>query len=189
VGDIRVASSRLNRLVENLLDMTRIESGGLTIAKDWCDVNDIINSVLSGLSEELSKHSVHVSIADNLPLVKLDGIIIEQVLSNIMLNAAQYTPPATTIHIRSFFDAGVLVFAIEDQGPGLPQESINRIFDKFYRIPGTRAGGTGLGLSIVKGFVELHGGSVQAANRTDKGTRFLIRLPVEHKTFFTDEAS
>jgi two-component system sensor histidine kinase KdpD len=189
VGDIRAASSRLNRLVENLLDMTRIESGGLTIAKDWCDVHDIINSVISGLSEELSKHSVRVSIADDLPLVKLDGIIIEQVLSNIVLNAAQYTQPATTIHIRSFFDAGALVFAIEDQGPGLPQESINRIFDKFYRVPGTKAGGTGLGLSIVKGFVELHGGSVQAENRLEKGTQFLIRLPVEYKPFFTDEAS
>ncbi|HMD67996.1 MAG TPA: ATP-binding protein, partial [Chitinivibrionales bacterium] len=188
VGDIKAASSRLNRLVENLLDMTRIESGGLKITKDWCDVRDIINSVLSDLSEELSWHTVRISIADDVPLVKLDGIVIEQVLSNIVLNAAQYTPPATSIHIRSFFDAGSLVFAIEDEGPGLPEESIQRIFDKFYRVPGTRAGGTGLGLSIVKGFVELHGGSVEAANRPGKGTQFLIRLPVEHKPFLADEA-
>jgi two-component system sensor histidine kinase KdpD len=188
VGDIKAASSRLNRLVENLLDMTRIESGGLKITKDWCDVRDIINSVLSDLSEELSWHTVRVSIAENIPLVKLDGIIIEQVLSNIVLNAVQYTPPATPIHIRSFFDAGALVFAVEDEGPGLPEESIHRIFDKFYRVPGTRAGGTGLGLSIVKGFVELHGGSVEAANRPGKGAQFLIRLPVEHKPFLTDEA-
>ena len=189
VGDIKAASSRLNRLVENLLDMTRIESGGLKITKDWCDVRDIINSVLSDLSEELSWHTVRVSIAENIPLVKLDGIIIEQVLSNIVLNAVQYTPPATPIHIRSFFDAGSLVFAVEDEGPGLPVESIHRIFDKFYRVPGTKAGGTGLGLSIVKGFVELHGGSVEAANRPGKGAQFLIRLPVEHKPFLTDEAS
>jgi two-component system sensor histidine kinase KdpD len=188
VGDIRAASSRLNRLVENLLDMTRIEAGGLTMAKDWCDVHDIINAVLGGLSEELSRHTVRVIIADDVPLVKLDGIIIEQVLSNIVLNAVQYTPPETPIHIRSFFDAGALVFAIEDEGPGLPEESIHRIFDKFYRVPGTRAGGTGLGLSIVKGFVELHGGSVVAANRPGKGAQFLIRLPVEHKPFLTDEA-
>jgi two-component system sensor histidine kinase KdpD len=187
VGDIKAASSRLNRLVENLLDMTRIESGGLKIAKDWCDVCDIVNSVLSGLSEELSHHTLRVSVADDLPLVKLDGIIIEQVLSNIILNAAQYAPPATTVHIRSFFDAGKLVFSIEDEGPGLPEESIHRIFDKFYRVPGTRAGGTGLGLSIVKGFVELHGGTVEAANRPGKGAQFLIRLPVEHKPFFSDE--
>jgi two-component system, OmpR family, sensor histidine kinase KdpD len=189
VGDIKAASSRLNRLVENLLDMTRIESGGLKITKDWCDVRDIINSVLSDLSEELSWHTVRISISDDVPLVKLDGIIVEQVLSNIVLNAAQYTPPATPIHIRSFFDAGALVFAIEDEGPGLPEESIGRIFDKFYRVPGTRAGGTGLGLSIVKGFVELHGGSVEAANRPGKGAQFIIRLPVEHKPFLTDEAS
>jgi two-component system sensor histidine kinase KdpD len=106
-----------------------------------------------------------------------------------VLNAVQYTPPATPIHIRSFFDAGSLVFAVEDEGPGLPVESIHRIFDKFYRVPGTKAGGTGLGLSIVKGFVELHGGSVEAANRPGKGAQFLIRLPVEHKPFLTDEAS
>jgi two-component system sensor histidine kinase KdpD len=187
VGDIRAASSRLNRLVENLLDMTRIESGSLTIAKDWCDVHDIINSVLSGLSEELSRYTVRVSIDDNLPLVKLDGIIVEQVLSNIILNAAQYTPPGTTIQIRSLFETSMLVFAIEDEGPGLPEESIGRIFDKFYRVPGTKAGGTGLGLSIVKGFVELHGGSVEAANRANKGARFLIRIPVEHKPFSDDE--
>jgi two-component system sensor histidine kinase KdpD len=189
LGDIRAASSRLNRLVENLLDMTRIESGGLTIAKDWCDVHDIINAVLSGLSEELATHRVNVSVADDLPLVKLDGIIIEQVLSNIMLNAAQYTPQATTIQIRSFFDDGILAFSIEDEGPGLPEESINLIFDKFYRVPGSRAGGTGLGLSIVKGFIELHGGSVKAVNRADKGMQFLIQLPVEYKPFLTDEAS
>ncbi len=188
IGDIRAASSRLNRLVENLLDMTRIESGGLTIAKDWCDVRDIINSVLDGLSEELSRHSVRVTIADDVPLVKLDGIIIEQVLSNIVLNAAQYTPPGTPVHIRSFFEAGSLVCAVEDEGPGLPEESITRIFDKFYRVPGTRAGGTGLGLSIVKGFVELHGGTVEAENRVNKGAQFTIRLPVEYKPFVADEA-
>ena len=187
IEDIRAASSRLNRLVENLLDMTRIESGGLTIAKDWCDVRDIINAVLGGLSEELSRHTVRASFADELPLVKLDGIIMEQVLSNIVLNAAQYTPPGTTIHIRSFFETPMLVFSVEDEGPGLPEESIHRIFDKFYRVPGSRAGGTGLGLSIVKGFVELHGGSVEAANRQGKGAQFLIRLPVEHKPFSADE--
>jgi two-component system, OmpR family, sensor histidine kinase KdpD len=189
VGDIRAASSRLNRLVENLLDMTRIESGGLTMAMEWCDVHDIINAVLGGLSEELSRHTVRVTITDDVPLVKLDGIIIEQVLSNIVLNAAQYTPPGTPIHIKSFFDAGSLVFVIEDEGPGLPEESIHRIFDKFYRVPGSKAGGTGLGLSIVKGFVELHGGSVEAVNRIGKGAQLLIRLPVEHKPFLTDEAS
>ena len=188
VGDIRVASSRLNRLVENLLDMTRIESGGLTIAKDWCDVHDIINAVLGDLAEELAGHTVRVTVADDVPLVKLDGIIVEQVLSNIVLNAAQYTQPGTSIHMRAFYDSGTLVFAIEDEGPGLPEESIHRIFDKFFRVPGTRAGGTGLGLSIVKGFVELHGGSVEAANRPGKGAQFLIRLPVEHKPLSAEEA-
>jgi two-component system sensor histidine kinase KdpD len=189
VADIRVASSRLNRLVENLLDMTRIESGALTLAKDWCDVHDVVNAVLTDLSEELSSHSIRVSASDDLPLVKIDGVIMEQVLFNVLLNAAQYTPPATAIHIRSLFESGTLVFSIEDQGPGFPKESIERIFDKFYRVPGTKAGGTGLGLSIVKGFVELHGGSVRVENGPDKGARFLISIPVEHKPFFTDEAS
>lgn len=188
VGDIRSASSRLNRLVENLLDMTRIESGGLTISKDWCDVHDIVNAVLDDCADDLDGHAVRVSTAEDMPLVKLDVAVVEQVLSNIVLNAAQYTQERSEIRIRSFIEDEKLVFSIEDDGPGFPQESIPRIFDKFYRVPGTRSGGTGLGLSIVKGFVESHGGSVEAANRPVGGAQVLVRLAVERRSITVDEA-
>jgi two-component system, OmpR family, sensor histidine kinase KdpD len=187
-AEIRTASMRLNRLVENLLDMTRIESGGLRILKEWCDIRDLINSVVSELHDELSQHSVIVSVADDIPLVKLDGVLVEQAISNIVLNAAQYTPPGTKIKISAGFEAECLVMTIDDEGPGIDEASLDKVFEKFYRAPGSRAGGTGLGLSIVKGFVTAHDGAVEVRNRPEGGARFGLRLPAEHKPFAAPEA-
>jgi two-component system sensor histidine kinase KdpD len=187
-GEIRTASMRLNRLVENLLDMTRIESGGLTVLMDWCDIRDLINGVTTDLHDELSEHTVVVMFAEDLPLVKLDGPIIQQAISNIVLNAAQYTPSGTKITIKTDFKAGNIFLTVEDEGPGIPEDSLKKIFEKFYRSPGSRAGGTGLGLSITHGFVLAHGGSVEVRNRPEGGARFIIRLPVENKPFILSES-
>ena len=187
-GEIRTASMRLNRLVENLLDMTRIESGGLRILKDWCDIRDLINAVMTDLRDELSQHTVVVTVADDIPLVKLDGVLVQQAISNVVLNAAQYTPVGTTIRITAGFETDGLVMTVDDQGEGIPEESLDKVFEKFYRAPGSRAGGTGLGLSIVKGFVAAHGGSVAVRNRPEGGATFEIRLPVENKPFVLPEA-
>jgi two-component system sensor histidine kinase KdpD len=186
--EIRTAAMRLNRLVENLLDMTRIESGGLKVLKDWYDIRDIINGVTEDLSDELSEHAVVVSVAKDTALVKLDGPLIQQAISNIVLNAAQYAPPGTNITIFAEVSADTLNVTIDDQGPGILEEALNKIFDKFYRTPGSKAGGTGLGLSIVHGFVTAHGGTVEVRNLPDKGARFIIRLPVENKPFTLSEA-
>ncbi len=186
-GEIKTAAMRLNRLVENLLNMTRIESGGLTILKDWCDIRDLINSVTAELSEELSGRKVVVSIAEDIPLVKVDGVLIEQAISNIVLNAAQYTPPGTAITMGADFESGSLIVTVDDEGPGIPEDSLKKIFEKFYRAPGSRAGGTGLGLSIVSGFVMAHGGTVTVRNRPEGGARFTVRLPVENKVFSLSE--
>ena len=186
-GEIKTAAMRLNRLVENLLNMTRIESGGLTILKDWCDIRDLINSVTAELSEELSGRRVVVSIAEDIPLVKVDGVLIEQAISNIVLNAAQYTPPGTAITMGADFESGSLIVTVDDEGPGIPEDSLKKIFEKFYRAPGSRAGGTGLGLSIVSGFVMAHGGTVTVRNRPEGGARFTVRLPVENKPFSLSE--
>ena len=181
--EISTAAMRLNRLVENLLDMTRIESGGIRILKDWCDIRDLINSVTAELSNELSEHTVLVSVPEDIPLVKLDGVLVQQAISNIVLNAAQYSPPKTVITIKVNFEMNTLIMTVEDEGPGIPEDSLKKIFEKFYRAPGSRAGGTGLGLSIVKGFVVSHGGTVEVRNLPEGGAKFVIRLPVESKSF------
>jgi two-component system sensor histidine kinase KdpD len=187
IGDISAAAIRLNRLVDNFLDMTRLESGGVKISKEWCDVADLFQGVLHNLDAELRDRPVTVDIPADMPLVKLDSVLIEQALANIVLNAVFYTPEHAGIRLRAGCEGEVLVFTIEDEGPGFPPESIGRIFDKFYRLPGTKAGGTGLGLSIVKGFVEAHGGAIEAGNRDAGGARFIIRLPVTQKKLTPEE--
>ena len=186
-SEIQTAATRLNRLVENLLDMTRIESGGLTVLKDWCDIRDLINSVTTDLRHELSQHPVIVSVADDIPLVKIDGPLVQQAISNIVLNAAQYTPAGTKIKINTDFTADHLIISIEDEGPGIPEGALVKVFEKFYRAPGSKAGGTGLGLSIVKGFITAHDGTVEVRNRPESGAKFIIRLPAENKPFLLSE--
>jgi len=178
VNDISSAGQRLNRLVKNLLDMTRLESGMLKLNLEWCDANDLVNVVMRNLVKELTFHKIHLQLAPELPLVRMDFVLMEQALANILLNAAQHTPAGTTITIRTAVADQQLAFVIEDEGVGFPSETLEHIFDKFYRVPKTKTGGTGLGLSIARGFVEAHGGAINAENRLEKGARFIIGLPV-----------
>lgn len=178
-GEIHVAAERLNRLVENLLDMTRLESGLIQPKLDWCDIHDLINTTVRKMKKELSRHSVVVDSSSEIPLVKIDFALMEQALANLFLNASQYTPPGSEILVKAHHDGNECVIAISDNGPGLPPELKDKIFEKFYRLPGSMAGGTGLGLSIARGFVEAHKGSIKAERRVEGGTRFTIRLPVE----------
>jgi two-component system sensor histidine kinase KdpD len=179
VKEIHIASERLNRLVAHLLDMTRLESGMLQPKLDWSDVRDIIHSATKELEKELAHHPVSVSIQDDIPLVKLDFGLMEQALVNLLHNAAMHTPAGTRITIDSSVSNGECVIVVADNGPGLPQEVIPRIFDKFYRAPTAKTGGTGLGLAIVRGFVEAHGGTITAQNRTTGGAEFTIRIPLK----------
>jgi two-component system sensor histidine kinase KdpD len=178
IDDIHDAAQRLNRLVRNLLDMTRLESGMLNLNLEWCDVADLVHVVLRNLKKELAAHAARLELAPDLPLVRLDFVLMEQALANILLNAAQHTPAATTITLRAAAAGKELAFVIEDEGPGFPPEALDHIFEKFYRLPKTQTGGTGLGLSIARGFVEAHGGTISAENRLEKGARFIIRLPI-----------
>jgi two-component system sensor histidine kinase KdpD len=134
---------------------------------------------LKGLERELTNHKVEVRVASGLPLVRMDFVLMEQAIANLVLNAAVHTRPGCEILIDSLTQEGELVIRVSDNGPGIPGELIERIFDKFYRLPGTPAGGSGLGLSIVKGFVEGQGGRVHAANREKGGAVFTIVLPCE----------
>ena len=195
IGEIHIAAERLNRLVANLLDMTRLESGMIQPKLDWCDVRDIINESTKGLERELSQHVLDIKVEDDVPLLKLDFVLIEQALTNLIHNAALYTPNGTEIMVRGYLEEGKCVISVSDRGPGLPEGDTEKVFEKFYRAANGRAGGTGLGLTIAKGFVEAHHGKITARNRPEGGAEFAIYLPVdsesrsESKRIFKEEKS
>jgi two-component system sensor histidine kinase KdpD len=177
--EIEESAARLNRLVSNLLDMTRLESGAVKPRMDWCDVADLINIAMRHNERELSGHPIETVLSQPLPLVKMDFVLMEQVMNNLLLNAAAYTPKGNPVEIKAWATPSELAIAVADRGPGLPAESLSHLFEKFYRAPGAPAGGTGLGLSIVKGLVEAHGGRVEVQNRPGGGAEFTVYLPVE----------
>ncbi|MCX6992050.1 MAG: sensor histidine kinase KdpD [Kiritimatiellaeota bacterium] len=179
VAEIREATARLSRLVANLLDMARLESGHVKPRMDWCDVNDIVNAALKRGGSVLANRDVSVKIPSSFPLVQADSRLIEQALVDLLFNAAMYTPAGTPVEVNAVVEEQKVAITVADRGPGLSAEAIPRIFDKFYRAPGAAAGGTGLGLSIVKGFVEAHGGNVHVVNRPAGGAAFTITLPLQ----------
>jgi len=177
-SEINIASVRLNRLIENLLNMSRLESGRITPHPDWCDVHDLANSVSESLQRELQPFKLSVIIPSEMPLVFIDFGLIEQVLHNLVLNATQHAPNGSRIRMKLFYDGGILTIQVMDRGIGFPTSDLQLVFNKFYRGKNSVTGGTGLGLSIVKGFVEAHQGTVIAQNRENGGALFTIKLPV-----------
>ena len=179
VGEVLEAVERLNRLVGNVLDITRIESGLVKPRLALCDVQDLIHVAVKETRQRLAHHVLTTDVSAELPLVRMDFVLMQQVLTNLLSNAAFHTPSGTPIHLEAFSDDEFLTLCVWDRGPGLPSDSFARIFDKFYRAPNAPAGGTGLGLSLVKGFVEAHRGTVRAENQPGGGARFVVRLPVD----------
>ncbi len=177
--EISKSSIRLNRQVENLLNMSRIESGFLELKKDWVDVSELIYDVVIQLKEYTKDHPVGIIVKDNLPLFKIDYGIIEQVLHNLIYNASIYIPKYCVITVRAAYKNEKLVIDVEDSGGGFPPEETEKVFDKFYRLKNSHTGGTGLGLSIVRGFVEAHNGTVKLENMPEGGARFTIEIPAE----------
>lgn len=178
-SEIYNASVRLNRLIENLLNMSRLESGHITLRPDWCDVHDLVNKVASNLNQELSPFTLAVVIPAGMPLVFIDYGLIEQALHNLVLNATQNAPAGSTIRVKFYYDNDHLTIQVMDRGKGFPPSELSSVFNKFYRGKDASAGGTGLGLSIVKGFVDAHKGSVQAANRLNGGAIFTVKIPAK----------
>jgi two-component system sensor histidine kinase KdpD len=176
-AEIFKASKRLNRLIENLLNMSRLESGRISPKLDWCDIQDLINKVTESLQDELKPFTVHVVIAEDMPLVRIDFGLMEQVLYNLMYNATQYAASSTNLRVKVFYDNGIMTIQVMDRGPGFPSGEISLIFNKFYRVEGSKAGGTGLGLSIAKGFTEAHKGTITVENRQNGGAKFTIKIP------------
>ena len=172
-------TDHLNRLVGNLLDMSRIESGALRPERQWNLLSEIAGGVLARMRQAAQSHRLVIDIAEDLPLVPVDYVQMEQVFGNLISNSLKYAPPQTTIRIsaRKAEDSNVLV-QVSNQGPPVPREHLDRIFDKFYRVTAAdRVTGTGLGLSICKGIIEAHGGRIWAENRPD-GFAFNFTLPL-----------
>ncbi len=178
LGQIHTSALELHQFVENLLDMSRLESGLLKPRLDWVDLTDMIQTTLGKIRAELSQHRVVVALQEGQPLVKLDHGLMEQVLVNLLRNAGRYTPHGTMVTISAQINDGALDLIVEDDGPGFPAEALPHLFEKFYRVAGARSHGSGLGLSIAKGFVEAHGGAIRAENGGQGGARFVIHIPV-----------
>jgi two-component system sensor histidine kinase KdpD len=185
-------AERLNRFISNLLDMTKLESGAIVPNAAPHDMGEIVGSALRRASKILAHHRVELELAADLPMVDLDAVLFEQVLFNLLDNAAKYSPDHTTIRIQSWRDRDSICLQVLDEGDGIPPTEVDHIFDKFYRVEKgdqVRAG-TGLGLAISRGFVEAMHGTITAANRTDRtGAVFAIRLPIPPGTEQLDTAA
>ena len=178
---IREEAERLSRYVGDLLDMTRLEGGGLNIRADWIDVRDVLNAASKRVARRLGKRRMTRDFPAQLSLVMVDQGLLEQALVNILENAIAYSPDGSTVELAAYEDRGAVVISIEDEGKGIPTAELERVFDKFRRMeePSDRTKGAGLGLAIAKGFVEAMNGRIAAASplQDGKGTRILISLP------------
>ena len=179
IASVLDEAQRLNRLVANLLDMTRLEAGALEVHKDEQPAEEIIGAALERLSAQLRDHPVQTRIQPEMPFVPMDGLLIEQVLINLLENAVRHTPPGTPIEVSAGTDGRSLLVEVADAGPGLPEVDPERLFEKFYRADVSRGRpGAGLGLAICRGIVNLHGGTIHAENRAGGGAVFRVRLPL-----------
>jgi len=186
-AELQQAVGRLTRTVDHLLDATRLESGLLQPVREWCEPGELVREAvaLAGLKEQYVK----VTIAKNLPMISVDAHLIEQALGALLSNAAAHGMSDQPIEVSAARDDSMLVFSVVDHGPGLAPGEENKVFEKFYRGPGTPAGGLGLGLSIARQLVEAHSGEIVAQNREEGGSRFSIRLPIGEPMRLPSEAT
>ena len=172
-------SQRLHRLVCNLLDITRLEAGSLDLRKDWIPLEEILGSALT--RQELAGESprVRVQLPADLPVVPMDGVLMEQVLLNLLDNALKYSPPGSPVDVKAWAGPKTVTLSVADHGPGIAEGEEERIFEKLARGRGSEGQpGAGLGLAICRGIVTAHGGRIQAANHPLGGAQFLVTLPL-----------
>lgn len=178
LDEIQEASLRLNGQVENLLNMSRLETGNFQLKKDWTDINELIYIVLNKITNS-QQHNIQFNPDENLPYFKIDMGLMEQVIHILIQNAVNYTPTTSTIQINSKEENEHLILEIIDNGKGFPEDKLELVFEKFYRLPNSKTGGTGLGLSIAKGFVEAHNGTIELKNNPEGGARVTLKIPCE----------
>ena len=171
-------ADHLNMLVGNLLDMSRIESGAFKPKREWNILSEIVGSVLARMRHSADEHKIEIDVSENLPFVPVDYVQMEQVFTNLVSNSLKYAPSNTLIRIQANIQNDTIHVQVSNQGPQVPPEHLERIFDKFYRITAAdRVTGTGLGLSICKGIIEAHGGQIWAENIPD-GLAFNFTIPL-----------
>jgi two-component system, OmpR family, sensor histidine kinase KdpD len=181
IGTIQEESERLNRFIANLLDMTRLEAGAVEPLTDLVDIGDIIGSALRRAGKVLAQHLIAIDLAADLPMLRLDPVLFEQVLFNVLDNAAKYAPAGSEVRVSAQRKGDIVRIQVLDEGDGIPPGDLERIFGKFYRVHAgdSRRVGTGLGLAICRGFVEAMGGTITAGNRQDRhGAVFTLAFPV-----------
>lgn len=178
VAEISKASLRLNQQVENLLNLSRLESGHIQPKKEWCDVQELIYATVKSVEENHPHRKISISIDQNTPLCETDRILLEQIVCNLLNNAAIHTPPQASIYITALCHTGSLEIIVEDEGEGFKNVDVNDVFHKFSRDRIQKGGSSGLGLSIVKGFTEALGGNVTLQNKKSGGALFTVYLPV-----------
>lgn len=176
LSEIDIASIRLNRQVENLLNMSRLESGMLKPKPDWCDLNELVFSCIQKFPENEQKQ-IHFLFDEKLPLYHIDSGLFEQVLQNLIHNALLYSPDNSQVSVQLRVIDNGFELIIADNGHGFPENEMENVFNKFYRLSGNHSGGSGLGLSIVRGFVDAMKGSVTLRNRVEGGAEFSIHIP------------
>lgn len=179
VSEISKAALRLNGQVENLLNMSRLESGVVKPIKDWCDISELVYDVKNKLKEYSGNHNIVIKIKENLPLFYIDAGLMSQAVYNLIYNALIYTPVKSTVTVDAQYQNKKLMLVIEDNGSGFPEDEKDNVFEKFYRLKNSKTGGTGLGLSIVKGFTEAHNGTITLENNKTAGAKFTIIIPTE----------
>ncbi len=187
LGELGDEVERLNTEINNILDMSRLSSGVLTLKKEWNDLQEIVNVCAAKLKKKLSGRNLKINIAEELPFVRVDFTLFEAAVTNLILNAVNYTPRNSGIEISAAAHDKELLLTVADNGDGLPEDQLVSVFDKFYRVPGSKAGGTGLGLSIAKSVVETHGGRITARNRSGGGLEVIITLPIEDQPAIGEE--
>ncbi|PYS77544.1 MAG: two-component sensor histidine kinase [Acidobacteria bacterium] len=187
-AELQHAVARLTRTVDHLLDATRLESGLLQPVREWCDPADIVHEAVA--HARLSDSAAKITIVKDLPMISVDARLIEQALVTLLSNAVAHSPKAEPIEVTAAHDDSTMVFSVADHGPGLAPGEESKVFEKFYRIPGTAPGGLGLGLSIARQLIEAHGGEIFAQNREDtRGSRFSIRIPIGEAMQLPSEAT
>ncbi len=170
-------AKRLDLVVQNLLEISRLQSGEIRINKEWHVLEEVIGCALSQLEGQLKQHSVTINLPQDLPLVQMDALLIERVFINLLENASKYTPPGTKIEISGALEPEALHLVVADQGPGLPPGQEERIFEKFYQARPGAIRGAGLGLAICRCIIEAHDGQINAVNRPEGGAAFHFTLP------------
>lgn len=174
-------ADRLDRLLKNLLDMMRIEAGAVQLSREWHPIDEVAGAALARLEGRLHDHTINTSFPADLPLIFVDGVLLEQVVINLVENAVKYTPPGSTIDLSASAVDDQVIVEVADRGVGIPSGEESRIFDKFYRGKTTQEGGVGLGLTICRGIVEAHGGRIWAENRSGGGAIFRFTIPLPEK--------